>query len=211
MNGWFMHKPENFPPSKKIKPIWLSFNVSNDSLVTRNIDYFKSQPAIGCRDQATVDLFNRHGIDAYFTGCLTLAFDRNEIKSEKKYLVDVNGECPYVPSMNLNMGLFKDFEVVKHDAFEMWETNVEKRLTLALEFLDNYKKASLVITSRLHCALPCRAFGTDCVFLHKKYDTDHRFTGLKGVLNGGSDYHYNTLAQEGELQKIQSFFKEYHL
>lgn len=213
MNGWFMRDPRNFPPSDKIKPIWISFNMSNspEYMVSENIEYFKKQPPIGCRDQATVDHFNRQGIEAYLTGCLTLYFDKYENKGGKKYLVDVDGECNYVPSINLNKSLFKDFEIVNHETFKYFEIDVAKRIKLAKQFINNYQKASLVITSRLHCALPCRAFGTECVFIHKKYDTDHRFTGLKGILNGGADYHYNTFAQDNELEKVQSFFERYKL
>lgn len=210
MNGWFMHRPDNFPPSNKIIPIWISFNISNAKMINeQTIDYFKSQPPIGCRDLATVELLRKHDIDAYFTGCLTLFFDKHARKGGGKYLVDVNGECPYVPTMNLNMQLFEDFKVIEHEAFKMWDTDVDKRLKLAAKLLDDYREASLVITSRLHCALPCRAFGTSCVFMHKRYSNDRRFTGLKGVLNGGSDYHYNTNAKSGEMEKILQFFNKY--
>ena len=76
MNGWFMHQPQNFPPSDKIKPIWISFHVAKPQTVTENLEYFKKQPPIGCRDQSTVDLLQRYGIEAYFTGCLSLLFDK---------------------------------------------------------------------------------------------------------------------------------------
>jgi len=210
MNGWFMHNTNNFPPSNKIIPIWISFNISNTKMMKKKtIDYFKSQSPIGCRDQATVELLRKHDIDAYFTGCLTLFFDKHTPKGDRKYLVDANGECPYVPSMNLNMQLFEDFKVIKHDAFKMWNTDVNSRLNLASKLLDDYREASLVVTCRLHCALPCRAFGTSCVFMHKNYSSDGRFAGLEGVLNGGSDYHYNTHAKSGEMEKILQFFNEY--
>ncbi|PIP87352.1 hypothetical protein COW81_00735 [Candidatus Campbellbacteria bacterium CG22_combo_CG10-13_8_21_14_all_36_13] len=40
----------------------------------------------------------------------------------------------------------------------------------ASEVLDLYKNASLVITSRLHCALPCVAFGTPVIFLSRNIE-----------------------------------------
>ena len=87
MNGWFMHETRNFPPTDKIKPIWISFHVAKPNIVTENLQYFKSQPPIGCRDQATVDLFQKHGIEAYFTGCLSLLFDRVTDKNDEKYII----------------------------------------------------------------------------------------------------------------------------
>ena len=209
MNGWFMHNIKNFPPSDKIKPIWISFHVSDPRLVEWNIDYFKKQPPIGCRDQATVDLFNKHDIDAYFTGCLTLFFDNHTSKGQEKYIVDVNTSCKYIPNLDIDMNLFPGFKIIEHDTFKFGDADITKRLSLARELLDKYKNASLVVTTRLHCALPCRSLGTDCVFLHAKYNSDPRFKGLEGVLNGATEYHKNTSPSEGELEKIQKFFEEY--
>lgn len=211
MNGWYMHNINNFPPAKNINPIWLSFHVSDKRLIIKNLEYFKGQSPIGCRDQATVDMFKKHNIDAYFTGCLTLAFDKHTEKGDKKYLVDINTKCNYIPDFDMNMKQFRDFKIVEHDTFKRGYSDIEKRMQLANEFIDNYKKASLVVTSRLHCALPCRAFGTDCVFMHKGYESDPRFKGLEGVLNGAAEYHSNTSPVKGELEKIQKFFKNYEI
>ena len=57
--------------------------------------------------------------------------------------MDVNGESGYVPTMNLNMQLFEDFKVIEHEAFKMWDTDVDKRLKLAAKLLDDYREASL--------------------------------------------------------------------
>ena len=183
--------------------------MARPQIVTKNLEYFKNQPPIGCRDQATVKLLQKHGIDAYFTGCLTLFFDKHIKKDDKKYLVDINTKCNYIPNLDLDMKRFKDFKIIEHDTFKRGDSNIEKRLQLANEFIDKYKKASLVVTSRLHCALPCRSLGTDCIFIHKKYKTDPRFKGLEGVLNGATEYHNNTSPAKGELEKIQKFFKGY--
>ena len=211
MNGWFMHEPKNFPPTDKIKPIWISFHVARPQIVTGNLEYFKKQPPIGCRDQATVDLLKRNGIDAYFTGCLTLFFDKHISKGNKKYLVDVNTEVGYIPNVEINMELFNDFEVVKHEIMKNGDTDIDGRLSIANKFLDNYKNASLVVTTRLHCVLPCRSLGTDCIFIHKEFNTDPRFKGLEGVLNGDISYHAKKSAQPNCLESIQAFFNDLKL
>lgn len=211
MNGWYMHNINKFPPSKKINPIWISFHAARPEIVTKNLEYFKNQPPIGCRDEATVELLQKHGIDAFFTGCLTLFFDKHIEKSDKKYLVDINTDCNYIPNLDIDMKRFKDFKIIEHDTFKRGDSNIEKRLQLANEFIGKYKKASLVVTSRLHCALPCRSLGTDCIFIHKEYKTDPRFKGLQGVLNGATEYHNNTSPAKGELESIQKFFKSYEI
>lgn len=218
MNGWFMHKTKNFPPSNKIKPIWISFHVANPQLVSKNLAYFKQQPPIGCRDKATVDLLRSYGIDSYFTGCLTLSFDEFEDKDSSKYIVDVNTKCKYIPNVDIDLELFSDFKCIGHDnvyaisdEFKQWKRyDPENRLNFANELLNKYKKASLVITTRLHCALPCRAFKTDCIFIHKNYKTDPRFKGLYKILNGGEIYHNNNKSKaETAMINVKRFFNEY--
>ncbi len=211
MNGWFIHNINHYPPSDKIKPIFISFHIARPKLIQRNINYFKKYEPIGCRDQATVNLFKEHGIDAYFTGCLTLFFDTHIKKSNKKYFVDVNTDCDYIPNVKINLKLFKDFETVKHDTFKHGHKDIETRLELAKELLSKYSSASLVVTTRLHCALPCRSLGTNCIFIHKNYATDPRFQGLHDVLNGDAEYHTSADAKPGSINKIKQFFSNFKL
>ena len=58
---------------------------------------------------------------------------------------------------------------------------------MAQNLLDRIAQAKLVITSRLHTAMPCLAFDTPVIFLHNDLN-DVRFTGLlkflKAYTNG---------------------------
>ena len=36
----------------------------------------------------------------------------------------------------------------------------------------------------MHCILPCRAFNTSAIFIHKDYKSDNRFSGLENIING---------------------------
>ena len=76
MNGWFMIHPEQFPPSEKINPLYVSFhaNPANlDAMLSEGgREHLLAHQPIGCRDYGTVELLKSKGIDAYFTGCLTL-------------------------------------------------------------------------------------------------------------------------------------------
>jgi hypothetical protein len=55
------------------------------------------------------------------------------------------------------------------------------RLERARELLDLYARAELVITSRLHCAMPCIAFETPVLMFHKNL-RDPRFGGIDELL-----------------------------
>ena len=53
---------------------------------------------------------------------------------------------------------------------------------MAKNLLDRYAKAKLVVTSRLHVALPCLGLRTPVIFINKDYDHE-RFPGLYELLN----------------------------
>jgi hypothetical protein len=184
MNGWFMHNINNFPPSKHITPIFVSFHCANEKLISNSIKYFKQYEPIGCRDLTTVSMFKKYGINAYFTGCLTLTFDKVNDKNDDIYIIDVN-TCNYIPKVNLDIASIDYKEHIIHDIYdESIKNNIHKRLEIAEALLNKYGRAKLVITTRLHCALPCRAFGTNVKFIHRDFNSDKRFIGLEYILNG---------------------------
>ena len=191
MNGWYMHDISKFPPSKKIIPIFISFHVQHDKVISNNIQYFKKHEPIGCRDLSTKKIFEKYGIKAYFTGCLTLCFDEYKHKGKGNYIVDLEGcNGGNLNKEEINLGInTNNFKYIKHDYFldEEKKNKIEFRLKEAQKILNKYKKANLVLTSRLHVALPCRAFNTNVKFIHKNYYVDKRFSGLTQILNGGTN------------------------
>ncbi|WP_313806111.1 polysaccharide pyruvyl transferase family protein [Flavobacterium sp.] len=95
-NGWFLMRPENFPPSPKIKPIIVShhLNVTVQNKFDNNpkvLAFYKANEPVGCRDFFTLDFMKKHGIEAYYTGCLTLTLGNtysSDENSDKVYFVD---------------------------------------------------------------------------------------------------------------------------
>jgi hypothetical protein len=63
MNGWYMHNINNFPPSNRITPIFISFHCNDENIIKNNVQYFKNYEPIGCRDQYTVDLFKKYDVE----------------------------------------------------------------------------------------------------------------------------------------------------
>lgn len=76
MNGWFTHKPENWPPSEAIEPLFVSFHLTPSAvervLSEEGVAYLKRFAPIGTRDFFTQRVLEEYGIPAYFSGCLTL-------------------------------------------------------------------------------------------------------------------------------------------
>lgn len=166
--GWDGHQStwkEEFPPSSSIDPLWTSCHFdggcSFDSYI---IDYFKSHEPIGCRDEWTLNKLSSHGVEAYFSNCLTITLENIFCtRNEKIYIVDVP-ESIYstFPSEILNRAEFLThascWEGPKGDCFLY-------KFDEAQVLLHKYMRASLVITSRLHCATPCLGIGTPVVFI----------------------------------------------
>lgn len=79
-NGWFSHAPVK-PPSPKLTPMYISLHISKraqqwfaDPLM---LEHLRELAPIGCRDHATVDFLTAHGVDSYWSGCVTLALGQS--------------------------------------------------------------------------------------------------------------------------------------
>lgn len=180
MNGWFKEDAKDWiADNSAIEPLFISFHLSNDALLTqKNIDYFKKYQPIGCRDIPTLNKLKEKGINTFFSACLTLTL-KNEIKSrgEKIYFVDVDKNyIDFVPQKNR-----ENVEFITHQPFGKNQSNIQ-RFDIAKNLLEKYQSAKTVITSRLHCALPCLAYGTPVMLVIKKPE-DPRFKGFEKYLH----------------------------
>jgi len=86
------------------------------------------------------------------------------------------------------------------------------RLVLAEERLRLLSGASLILTSRLHVALPAASLGVPVILVHPRLHEDPRFSGLSGLVNSytleefrevGYDLSYDKLTNPG-LGEIDS-------
>lgn len=239
MNGWYMHHPEQWPPSPKIHPLFVAFHmnnlVDNKFLGKESISYLKQYEPIGCRDILTVKKLERHDIKAYFSGCMTLTLGykyHSENKDGKVYIVDpvvtFNSKIDKLKYLLLSVFRFKtintiyqkqysnnctfrilnwcksskffykynklfdkklliDAEYVQHEGefYHKYKTP-EALLKIAEDLVKAYAKASCVITSRIHCALPCLGLDTPVIYVNNDLQKDVsscRLDGLSQLFN----------------------------
>lgn len=220
LNGWFTHNIHNWVPSEQIDPLFVSFHMNNTAaphmLNEKGIAYLKKHQPIGCRDQFTVDTLKEKGIDAYFTGCLTLTLDTYKVddseRGEDIYIVDPlygyttstkvtydykrflrsiqNGSIFKIGKRNKHLKSIIDADLLKSAIYIEQEppalkfTDAEK-FKMAEDLLHRYAKAKLVITSRIHCALPCLAMGTPVIFINgfETFVDSCRFEGIVDLFN----------------------------
>ena len=179
MNAWYVHDIYNFNFSPYINPLYISMffkkipytdgiTIGVDYLTNNIKDSLKKHGPIGCRDVHTKKIMDEIGVESYFSGCMTLTLDRLNDEPREDYIVVVglsNEEVKYIKNrtkrqvivfkQDVAYGSFKD---------ETWNER-KKRVE---ETLDLYGKAHMVITTKLHCSLPCLAIGTPVLLL---YDT----------------------------------------
>ena len=188
MNGWYTQREDLFLPPKSILPLFISFHAERREVVDLHEHYFRQHAPIGCRDAPTKGYFDELGIEAYVSGCLTLCFEtcHNRSQEGKTYRVDLppTGRARYIPDPEVDVNLWPDSIPLTALVEEDMVFDIKRRLDLAQKVLDKYRQAKLVITTRLHVALPCRAFGTPVLFFHKNYHAGPRFQGLHEYLRG---------------------------
>ncbi len=66
---------------------------------------------------------------------------------------------------------------MSHGIPELDKMSPNERLKIAEEYLDKYSKAKMVITTRLHAALPCLSMKTPVLMLNMATD-QYRYSGL---------------------------------
>jgi hypothetical protein len=179
MNGWFSGNAEAWPPPPSIRPIFVGFHVCNrfKAAVQRHADYLKAFEPIGVRDAATGRFLESLGIRTETTYCLTLTFPQRERPPAdgKTFIVDAQG-------IAIPRSLRKRAIKMTH---RMPPLGPDVTLPFAQKLLEMYKEqASLVITTRLHTALPCMAMGIPVVFFGSPAD------GRTSIINdiGGTIY-----------------------
>lgn len=199
MNGWWMHNDKNFPPNSNVNPLYIAFHIEKKGLVSpKAIKHYKKYEPIGCRDLHTMNLLTKKGVDAYFSGCLTLTLKNPFANPErtKIYIVDahLSSKVTYpwgsndlleklIPKHIRNQAEYIEHEIpesIDKDDMHARQKFVQQNL------LNKYAQARLVITSRLHCALPCVAYNTPAIVLFSGLHTDNRYGGLKDFVHGYS-------------------------
>lgn len=176
MNGWYMARPEMWPPHPKILPLPISIHISQHrpsrwrlwtarpsrTMLGRDgLNWLRQHGPIGARDRATEILLSAHGVEAYYSGCLTLTIAPLR-RAERTGRV-VACDLPQDAVAALARRTREPPILTSH--IDTATQGVKARMAQAERRLDLYAGAKAVVTSRLHCALPCLALGTPVLFI----------------------------------------------
>lgn len=195
MNGWFMHNPKSWPPSPDIHPLFVSFHLTKKSALTvlneKGVAYLKKYE-VGARDFPTLNLLKNKGINTFFSGCLTLTLGNtfHHQPGTEIYFVDVLFKPQFIGRRKRILRKLFGNEItgsakwIQHTYPSRMYKTEESRFQLANHLLTIYQNAKLVVTSRLHCALPCLAMGTPVILVNGYISKQQvRFEGLEKLVN----------------------------
>ncbi len=160
MNGYFLENLEEWPPSKDIHPVFAGFHIARKAreVMARHKEYLQKYEPVGCRDQGTADFLDSLGIRTEVTHCATLTLPRRTHAPKNGKLVIVDCDDIRFPK-----SVKRNYVLLTHRISPVH--SFRTRMKMAQELLDFYRdEAAVVITSRIHCAMPCAAMGVPVVF-----------------------------------------------
>jgi Polysaccharide pyruvyl transferase len=164
MNAWFMHT-NHWPPSEFLRPIFVGFHVrpGSQGLIARHVQYLKPFEPIGTRDKGTAEFLNSLGVRAEVTYCLSLTFpSRMKAPANGKVIIVDANDISIPRAFRRNAVRLSHVVATVRDA---------TKLQYARDLLEFYRDtASLIITTRLHCALPCIGMSIPVVFFGNPAD-----------------------------------------
>lgn len=165
LNGWYQHRTGHFHNDGNLIPLIVSMHIApskaRNFFTPEVVTFLKRNAPTGCRDTYTLNLMKSRGIDAYFSGCLTLTLEPNPSIPRRDYVL-----CVDVPDA-VNAKIRRTFLRPVYELDPMWHAynTFSQRVDHAKIYLKKIQQAHCVVTRRLHCALPAVALGTPVVFI----------------------------------------------
>jgi Polysaccharide pyruvyl transferase len=142
---------------------------------------FQGLGTIGCRDHVTAKFLQQHDVPVFLCRCATLSFPRYEGPREQIVCVDVSPAIVERVRRRYRQQLGEVITLTHHlprpSPADMTDRLIRSQFERAHHFLSLYRSAALVVTNRIHVALPCLAFGTPVIVLSGHSDRYEIFSG----------------------------------
>jgi hypothetical protein len=152
--------------SKSLNPVWISYKHTLPSLWR-----FPDNVVVGCRDAFVKQKLERNGTICYLSGCLSFTMPFTGVKGKEIMFIDAPESLQnFAPESILNKALHftneyaADFGIDRDLLYEYTKNRYR--------YIQN--NACLVVTSRMHIAAPCLAWGIPVIFVRGNKVIDER-------------------------------------
>lgn len=192
INGWWGDGPENWPPLDQnldVLPIsmYVEDRIQDEFKKPRSKQFLNFVGPVGARSRGTERFLKRNGVDAYFSGCLTLTLIPDARVKKRDYILAVDVPDDVYQKMREQT----DRRIIRFDVMRHITDDVREQYRMAEYYLYLYQSAHSVVTTRLHTMLPCIALGTPVLFISDILGHDDvRFSGLSELSHSMSSKAY---------------------
>lgn len=179
MSGWYLHDVTSLPPSPFINPLIISAHFTDHLLNDKPeyfddyfLEYLKKYEPIGLRDDLVKKYLDDAEIENYFSGCLTLTIEpfKGVRKKNQICLVDVDEEIENKVRKTSPYDVILETHHLNY--MEHSKLTFDERMKNVEDKLKKYQSCKMVITSRLHVALPCLSIGVPVLLIYNGSDLD---------------------------------------
>lgn len=177
--------------SPKIIPVFLGISTLSQTYSVEERNYLRRFEPIGCRDLRTMEAMRKNGILAYLNGCMTATLPLKRNDQDKKirkkiFCIDVPSEfTKYMPKEILDESIFLSHTFYPHELKNGAEEKAKELYNMYIQ------EARMIITTRLHGALPCIAAGIPVILF--KDHLSFRFTGIDKLIHIYTKEEYNKI------------------
>lgn len=177
ITNMYGYEYDTLPPSPRILPVYISFHLHTRLLSGELVNHLRLHQPIGCRDEETMLNLRKHGIECYLSGCITATFPQRKETKQGNQVIFIDAPKsldPYIPAQfKKRTTHMQHMPSYKRQSNEKYLTFTEREeiLTIAKERLRMYaEKAELIVTSRLHAAVPALAMGIPVILARENID-----------------------------------------
>eukprot|EP01084_Bolivina_argentea_P272066 463128_1 len=215
LNAWYGASNMIWPPLSSVqsvmKPLLLSMHFGpkfhSKILKKKSKLYFTAMnQAIGARDSGTYNLLLNNNIETYFSGDNTLLFTNPySISNNNILIIDVNQEAidlliKIIPKIFHRKLVYLQQNIPKNEYIFRYNRSRMYRYYYSNNILSSIAQSKMVITSRIHCALPSVAMNVSVIFINSKH-----LPGGDGNRTEGLTHLFHTINTKNMTTELSDF------
>lgn len=173
-NAWWGTKTWVWPPPGQLEPIFVAMHLNSKKVqddVASYKEYLSLHSPIGARDTATDAFFQSQNITSMFSGCMTMTLlsswsaERTQReRTDEILVVDVSERAMKELPADIQTKAIRMTVKLLNETNEGIDDQVARYIAAHTSKL-RFQRAKLVITQRLHVALPSASMGTPVILL----------------------------------------------